>query len=59
MLIITMQVDAPSGSAQGVKEALAMFAEYFGDTKILKIEEVEPEQMRFGSEQKTRSTPRR
>ena len=59
MLIITMQVDAPSGSAQGVKEALAMFAEYFGDTKILKIEEVEPEQLRFGSDPKSARNTRR
>lgn len=47
VIIITLQVNAPAGSAQGIKEALAMYMEYFGDTKVLKIEEVLPEQIQM------------
>lgn len=47
MLTITIQVDAPSGSAQGVKEALAMYLERFGDSKVIDIRETIPEQMRM------------
>ena len=48
MLTIVIQVAAPSGAAQGVKEHLAMCLEGFGDTKVVSITEDEPEQMRFG-----------
>lgn len=45
MLTITIHVDAPSGSAQGVKEDLAMYLERFGDSKVVDIKETIPEQM--------------
>lgn len=45
MLIITIQVDAPLGSAQGVKEDLAEFLEDYGPAKVLSIEERFPEQL--------------
>ena len=40
MLIITISVDAPSGKAVGIKEDLAMYAEKFGDTRVLDIKEI-------------------
>ena len=48
MLTIVIQVAAPSGAAQGVKEWLAMCLEKFGDTKVVSITEDEPEQMKIG-----------
>lgn len=45
MLTITIQVAAPEGAAQGVKEHLAMCLEPFGDTRVVSITEDEPEQM--------------
>ena len=47
MLIITIQVNAPSGQAIGIKEDFATYCEHFGDTKIIKVEEQLPEQLRF------------
>lgn len=47
MLTITIQVNAPAGSAQGIKEVLGMFLEHYGDTKIIRIEETQPEQLSF------------
>ena len=44
MLTITIQVAAPSGAAQGVKEHLAMTLERFGDTRVVDIRE-EPDQL--------------
>ena len=54
MLVITVEVDAPSGSAQGVKEALAQFCDYFGDSRVVSIKEVQPEQMRIDYSNKKR-----
>ena len=48
MLIITIHVNAPAGQAIGVKEHLAMCLEKFGDTKVVGIREVAPEQMKIG-----------
>ena len=45
MLTITIQVNAPQGAAQGVKEALAMWLERFGDARVVSVTEDEPEQM--------------
>ena len=45
MLIITLHVDAPAGQAIGIKEDLAMYLEQFGDTRIVSIQEVNPEQL--------------
>ena len=48
MLIITIHVDAPSGQAIGLKEQIAMDLERYGDTRVVDIQEVLPEQMRLG-----------
>jgi hypothetical protein len=45
MLTITIQVNAPLGSAQAVKEHLAMYMERFGDTRVVSIKEEFPQQM--------------
>lgn len=48
-LLLTLAVDnAPDGKAIGVKEALAMDLEKYGDVKVLRVETQEPEQMSFG-----------
>lgn len=49
MLIVTLEVKAPPGSAQAVKEALAMYLERYGDTRVVSIKEDLPEQLRFDS----------
>jgi hypothetical protein len=36
-MIIVLQVNAPLHMAQGIKEALAMHLERFGDTRVLEI----------------------
>ena len=36
-MIIVLQVDAPLYMAQGIKEAIAMELEKYGDTKVLEI----------------------
>lgn len=38
-MIIVLQVDAPLHMAQGIKEAIAMQLEKYGDTKVLEIRE--------------------
>lgn len=48
MLTITVQVKAPAGQAQAVKEALAMWLERYGDTCVVSVREDAPEQMRIG-----------
>lgn len=47
MLIITITVDAPVGQAVGIKEDLAMYVEKYGDTKVVDVKEVLPEQMKL------------
>lgn len=47
MLIITLHVDAPAGQAIGIKEDLAAYLELYGDTRVVSIEEVQPEQLRL------------
>lgn len=48
-LLLTLAVDnAPDGKAIGVKEAIAMDLEKYGDVKVLRVETQEPEQMSFG-----------
>ena len=49
-MIIVLQVNAPLHMAQGIKEALAMQLEKFGDTKVLEIraeEQTEQEEMKL------------
>lgn len=45
MLTIKIQVDAPSGCAQGVKEALAMQLERWGKARVVEIVEDKEKQM--------------
>lgn len=45
MLTITIQVNAPEGAAQGVKETLAMWLERYGDARVVSVTEDKPEQM--------------
>lgn len=47
MLTITIECDAPTGSAIGVKEDLAMYLERFGDCRVVSIVETQPEQMKL------------
>jgi hypothetical protein len=49
MLTITIQVAAPSGAAQGVKEHLAMCLEKFGDTRVVDIREETDQLMMEGN----------
>ena len=51
MITIVLQVDAPPGSEQAVKETLGMYMERFGDTRVIEIREVVPQQMSFGQPQ--------
>lgn len=39
MITITMQVDAPVGMEQAVKEDLAMYCERYGDCRVICIYE--------------------
>lgn len=48
MLIITVKVNAPLGLDQGVKEAVAMELERYGDTRVVSIVEEKPEQTKIG-----------
>lgn len=47
MIRVVVEVDAPTGQAIGVKEALAMWLERYGDTRVAAVEEIVPEQMRL------------
>lgn len=40
MLKVTIYVAAPTGTAQGVKESLAMELERFGDCRVVSVEEI-------------------
>lgn len=49
-MIIVLQVDAPLHMAQGIKEAIAMQRESYGDTKVLEIrtgEKAKQEEMKL------------
>lgn len=48
MLRITVEVDAPAGQAIGVKEQIAMALERWGDTVVVSVEEITPEQIKLG-----------
>nr|DAU35995.1 MAG TPA: hypothetical protein [Caudoviricetes sp.] len=45
MLRIIVEVDAPAGQAIGVKEQIAMDLEKYGDTRVVRVEEIQPRQM--------------
>ena len=42
MLRIVMDVDRPVGQAIGIKEALAMDLERYGDVRVVSVEEITP-----------------
>ena len=48
MLTIVLQIDRPAGQAIGVKEDLAMYCEKFGDTRVVSVTEIFPEQLSIG-----------
>lgn len=48
MLIVTLEVDAPTGHSIGVKEAIAQDLEKYGDVRVVAVEEKGPEQMELG-----------
>ena len=51
MLIVTVQVNAPAGQADGIKEELAMHLERWGDARVISVEQKtqpEMEQMTIG-----------
>lgn len=49
MLVITIQVDAPLNSAQGIKERIAMDLEKYGRVQVTSVEETPSyQQMEFG-----------
>lgn len=47
MLTITLQVDAPLGQVTGVKEAIEMDLEKYGDVRVVSVTEIAPKQMRM------------
>ena len=61
MLTITIQVEAPAGTAQGVKEDLTTYLERFGDARVVEVREWAPQQMdlwtRNGKGEKSRTCP--
>lgn len=58
MFTITVQVNAPPGSEQAVKETLAMYLERFGDTRVVSIKEDVPQQLGFTINQGQRKEKR-
>lgn len=49
-LVLSIAVDnAPTGKALGIKEAIAMDLEKYGDVTVLQVETQEPEQLSFNS----------
>ena len=44
MLIVTLEVDAPTGHSIGVKEAIAQDLEKYGDVRVIAVVEKTPEQ---------------
>jgi len=47
MLRIVLEVDAPLGHAIGIKEALAMDAEKYGDVRVISVTELGNEQLQL------------
>lgn len=51
MLTLTFQVNCPVEQVPGIKEAVAMLLERWGDVRLIDVREAQravPEQMRFG-----------
>ena len=54
-LVVTLAVDnAAPGKAIGVKEAIAMDLEKYGDVRVLRVEVLENEQMSMGFDTRAR-----
>ena len=54
-LVITLVVDhATPGQAIGIKEAIAMDLEKYGDVRVIQVDVREPEQLRIGSAASTK-----
>ena len=51
MLIVTLYVNAPIGAAEAVRETLGMYCEEYPDTRVIRIEELHPEQLRMSEVQ--------
>ena len=47
MYTIIINVNGPTGQAIGIKEHLAMVLEEFGDVRVVRIEEIKPEQKKL------------
>ena len=47
MLVIKCEVERPAGQAIGIKEAIAMDLEKYGDVRVVEIREVLPEQIKM------------
>ena len=45
MLIITIEANARSGQAIGIKEDLALYLERYGDARVVSVEEAPQRQM--------------
>lgn len=45
MIRIVVEVDRPAGQAIGIKEDLAMYLEKFGDSWVVEVREIAPQQM--------------
>lgn len=45
MLRIIVEVDAPAWQAIGIKEQIAMDLEKYGDTRVVRVEEIRPRQI--------------
>jgi len=48
VLKIILEVNAPVGMVPGIKEAIAMDLEKYGDVRVVDVQENAPEQMRIG-----------
>lgn len=59
MLTIITKVDAPSGHAIGIKEAVAMCLEPLGDVRVISITEDTPEQMHVAGYEGAQGSPGR
>lgn len=46
-MTIVIRVNAPPGSEQAVKEALAIYCERFGDCRVVEVREDKVEQLTF------------
>ena len=54
-LLVTLAIDhAAPGKAIGIKEAIAMDMEKYGDVRVLRVEVQEPEQLGIGFVQNKR-----